>query len=160
MTTVLPESQENVNLIHSRIYGLNTLGAFFGTLVAGLYLIPKFGYEISLLGLGALNIFVSLFYIKNKLSGSSYEKQEPEVLSHPFNEKFLYALGFVAGLTSLSLEVLWFRILGLSIGNSFVIFPFVLSIFVLMIGLGSLTLKKIQVRNFQNVLAGSLIFSS
>ena len=29
MTTVLPEDKENVSLIHSRIYGLNTLGAFF-----------------------------------------------------------------------------------------------------------------------------------
>ena len=159
MTTVLPERQENVNLIHSRIYGLNTLGAFLGTLVTGLYLIPKFGYELSLIGLGGLNILVSLFYIKNTLSGPSYEKQAPEVVLHVFNEKLLYALGFVAGLTSLSLEVLWFRILGLTIGNSFIVFPFVLSIFVLMIGLGSLTLKRIHVRGFQNAVTYSLLFS-
>ena len=159
MTTVLPESKENVNLIHSRIYGLNTLGAFLGVIVAGLYLIPKMGYETSLIFLGGLNILVSLFYIKNRLSGPSYEKEKPEVVTHPFNEKALYALGFVAGLTSLSLEILWFRVLGLTVGNSFLVFPFILSIFVLMIGLGSLTLKKLDLRAFQNTVAYSLLFS-
>ena len=159
MTTVLPESKENVNLIHSRIYGLNTLGAFLGTLVAGLYIIPQLGYDISLFLLGSLNVLVSLFYIKNNLSGPSYEKQKPEVLSHHFNQKLLYALGFVAGLTSLALEILWFRILGLTMGYSFVIFPFVLSIFILMIGLGSLTLKNINLQSFQKSMAYSLLFS-
>ena len=159
MTTVLPENKENINLIHSRIYGLNTLGAFLGTLFAGLYIIPHLGYDMSLILLGALNILVSLFYIKNGLSGPSYEKQKPEVISHNFNQRLLYVLGFIAGLTCLALEVLWFRILGLTMGNSFVIFPFVLSIFVLMIGLGSLTLKKLSVRTFQNALACALLFS-
>ena len=60
---------------------------------------------MSLLLLGFLNVLVSLFYIKNNLSGPSYEKQKPEVLSH--NSKLLYALGFVSGLTGLALEILW-----------------------------------------------------
>ena len=102
---------------------------------------------------------VSLFYIKNRLSGASYEKEKPEVLTHPFNEKLLYTLGFVAGLTSLALEVLWFRILGLTIGTSFLVFPFILSIFVLMIGWGSLTLKNLSLKTFQNTIAYSLVFS-
>ena len=160
MTTVLPESKENINRIHSRIYGLNTLGAFGGTLIAGLYIIPHLGYDMSLLLLGFLNVLVSLFYIKNNLSGPSYEKQKPEVLSHNFNPKLLYALGFVSGLTCLALEILWFRILGLTIGNSFIVFPFILSIFVLMIGLGSLTLKNINLQTFQKAIAYSLLFSA
>ena len=149
MTTVLPEKKENINLLHSRIYGLNTLGSFLGTLFAGLYLISKLGNDLSLILLAILNVFVSLFYIKNNLSGLVHEKQKPEVLSHKFDQRLLYTLGFVTGLTSLALEILWFRILGLTIGNSFIIFPFVLSVFVLMIGLGSLTLKNINLRTFQ-----------
>ena len=159
MTTVLPEKEDNVNLIHSRIYGLNTLGSFVGTLICGLYLITKLGNDMAILLLAFINIAASLFYIKNNLKGLVYEKEKPEVISHPFNQKLLYGLGFVAGMTCLSLEVLWFRILGLTIGNSFIVFPFVLSIFVLMIGLGPLTLKKITLTTFQNSLGYSLIFS-
>ena len=159
MTTVLPEDKENVSLIHSRIYGLNTLGAFLGVILTGLFLIPSLGFELSLIILGGINILVSLFYIKNSLSGASYEKETPETLEHPFNEKLLYALGFAAGFTSLSLEILWFRILGLTIGNSFLVFPFVLSIFVLMIGLGSLTLKTLNLKAFQKTVAYALLFS-
>ena len=101
----LSQLAENSHRIHSRIYGLNTLGAFGGTLIAGLYIIPHLGYDMSLLLLGFLNVLVSLFYIKNNLSGPSYEKQKPEVLSH--NSKLLYALSFVSGLTGLALEILW-----------------------------------------------------
>ena len=159
MTTVLPEKEDDVNLLHSRIYGYNTLGSFFGTLVCGLYLITKLGNNLSIILLAFINVAASLFYIKNNLKGLSHEEKKPEVLSHPFNQKLLYGLGFVAGMTCLSLEILWFRILGLTIGSSFVVFPFVLSIFVLMIGLGPLTLKKMTLESFQKSLGYSLIFS-
>ena len=159
MTTVLPESDENVALMHSRIYGLNTLGSFVGTLICGLYLITELGNALSLSLLALLNVFVSLFYIKNNLTGLVHEKKQPETLSHPFNQNLLYALAFVAGMTCLSLEILWFRILGLTIGNSFIVFPFILSIFVLMIGLGPLTLKRMDIKSFQKSFRYALIFS-
>ena len=68
MTTVLPKSDENIDLVHSQIYGMNTLGAFLGTLPVGLWILPQFGYELSLAILGMLNVLVSLFYIKNNLN--------------------------------------------------------------------------------------------
>ena len=157
MTTVLPESDENVALMHSRIYGLNTLGSFVGTLICGLYLITELGNALSLSLLALLNVFVSLFYIKNNLTGLVHQKKQPETLSHPFNQNLLYALAFVAGMTCLSLEILWFRILGLTIGNSFIVFPFILSIFVLMIGLGPLTLKRMDIKSFQKSFRYALI---
>ena len=47
----------------------------------------------------------------------------------------------------------------MTIGNSYIIFPVVLSIFVLMIGLGSLTIKKIDIKSFNKTLIFSIIFS-
>src|SRR3954451_4546334 len=35
LTKVVPESMEDVNSCHTKIYGINTLGAFFGTFVSG-----------------------------------------------------------------------------------------------------------------------------
>ncbi len=159
MTTVLPESDENIDLTHSRVYGVNTLGAFLGTVLVGFWLLPQFGYELCLSLLGMINVLASLFYIKNNLIGNSYQKEDINCIESDYDQSSLYFLGFIAGLVSLSLEILWFRVLSLTMGSSFIVFPFILSIFILMIGLGSLTIKEISLRNFKKTLVFSLIFS-
>ena len=160
MTTVLPEDDHDINLTHAWVYGFNTLGAFGGVLVVGFYLLPKLGYEFCLTLLGLINSGVSFFYLMNKLKGESYQKRNIESLNDQnYGTKILYGFGFVAGATCLSLEILWFRILGLSLGNSYIVFPFILSIFILMIGLGSLTLKNTTAKNFQKTLCLSFAFS-
>lgn len=149
MTSVLPGRKTDVNKIHSKIYGLNTLGAFLGVMITAFWVLPNMGYEMSLMLLGTINFLVSLIYIWNNLSGQIHEKDNMSSINHQYNPKILYAFGFVAGLVCIALEILWFRILSVSIGGSFIVFPFVLSIFVLAIGLGSLTLKEISIRSFR-----------
>ena len=159
MTTVLPENDGDIDLTHNRVYGVNTLGAFLGTILVGFWLLPEFGYQLCLFLLGATNALASLPYILNHLIGESYQKENFKYLENNYNQKTLYLLSFVAGLTSLSLEVLWFRVLGLTIGNSALVFPFVLSIFILMMSVGALTLRKMNLKRFHSTVALSLIFS-
>ena len=142
MTAVLPDKNTDVNQIHTKIYGINTLGAFLGVLITGFFILPNLGYEMSLLVLGTVNFLVSLIYIWNNLDGHIYEKEQMTNIENKYSHKALYGFAFTAGLTCITFEILWFRILSLSIGSSFIVFPMVLSIFVLAIGLGSLTLKK------------------
>lgn len=149
MTKVLPEESREVNSTHSFIYGLNTLGAFLGVLVVGLIIIPEFGYELSVINLGFINVVLSLPYVFNQLAGDGLKQEDNISVENSFDEKMLFALGMIAGLVTLSLEVLWFRVLALSIGNSYLVFPMILSIFILAIGLGSLSLKKVSLKLFR-----------
>lgn len=159
MTAVLPDKNTDVNQIHTKIYGINTLGAFLGVLITGFFILPNLGYEMSLLVLGTVNFLVSLIYIWNNLDGHIYEKEQMTNVENKYSHKALYGFAFTAGLTCITFEILWFRILSLSIGSSFIVFPMVLSIFVLAIGLGSLTLKKICTRSFKKNLLYMLILN-
>ena len=158
MTSVMVEDQKEVGRIHAIIYGVNTIGAFVGCLVGGMLLVPNLGFKIPLVALGFINALISFVYMGNKLEGDCLEKQEVETLEHPFHDYSLYIVGFIAGAISIALEILWFRIYGVSAGSSFLIFPFILAIFILSIGLGSLTLKKIDIDSFQKNLFFSVLF--
>jgi len=68
-------------------------------------------------------------------------------------------LAFLAGTFSLSIDIFWFRILGFAIGRSFIIFPIIISIFVMAIGAGSLTLKDQSEKKFIKTLFLSVVLS-
>lgn len=159
MTAVMPESEDDISYLHAKIYGVNTLGAFAGIVLTSFYLLNEFGMALSLTILGLLNIAVSLIYLANRLPGEIREKLTQMSVPNNFPTASLYALALLAGLSSLAFETLWFRLLTLSIGSSFLIFPFVLSIVILAIGSGSLTLNTSSVKDFSRTLFLSFAFS-
>ncbi|MCP4913802.1 MAG: hypothetical protein GY909_11880 [Oligoflexia bacterium] len=159
MTLALPESEKDVNSTHSRIYGINTIGAFFGVLVTSLLLVPSLGLEISLKLLGSINLLLAIIYLVNNLKGQITDKKEIESLNLTVSSKALMALAFVMGMASISLEVLWIRVLSMTIGTSYVVFPIILSIFIFSIGYGSLKLKAITARDFYRKLYLIVILS-
>ena len=107
LTCCLPNSSGEVDNLHAKIYGLNTLGAFLGCLLGGLWLIPYFGLPSSLLFAGGANILVSLVYLGNKLPGA-IERPEPiPPIPTPLTGNWqIYLLVFCSGLVSISLEIL------------------------------------------------------
>lgn len=159
MTAVLPDKSDDIGLVHSKIYGINTLGAFVGIIFTAFYLVPDIGFELSIIILGFLNVLSSLIYITNKLQGEVEDKEDNLTISNNFNEKMILAGGLVSGLISLSLEIIWIRVLAFTIGNSYLVFPFILSIFILGIGLGSLTLKNINSETFAKCLRNSIVLT-
>ncbi|MDD0854690.1 fused MFS/spermidine synthase [Halobacteriovorax sp. GB3] len=162
MTSIIPGSKNDVGEDHALIYGVNTLGAFIGTLICSFYFIPEFGYDLSLTIFGGINILVSIFYIFNQLDGVTNVQRERMIHESRYSKKSLYVLGAVAGLVTLSIETLYFRIFSLTMGSSFLVFPIIVSIFVLGIGLGSLSLKEQNEKHFWRdiTLAGILSYFS
>jgi predicted membrane-bound spermidine synthase len=158
MTSVLPKDDENVDRFHSQIYGINTLGAFLGAILTGLVILPQFGHEFSITLLGTINVLISSIYILNRLEGrtSSTHITEQEKTVYA-NEQVMYALVFFVGAMTICFEMFWIRIVALSIGSGFVVFPFVLSIFILAIGFGSLSLKEVSLERFHHSLKWSLL---
>ena len=150
LTACLPDTAKQVNQIHAKVYGWNTLGACLGALLSGVYLIPKLGLPISLSLLGLINCLASLIFIGNKLKGGVIKQNKPISLSSPFPRSLFFAFVFFIGSLSISMEVLLVKILNLSIGAGAYNFPIILSIFVGALAYGSLSLKnqKININFF------------
>ena len=142
LTTTLPDQPEEINSIHSRIYGWNTLGAFLGTLVAGFYLVPSFGFSLTLIIAGGINFFAALVFVGNRLEGETREKEDVPQTPSALSNRFYMVFVFLTGAVVISLEILFVRLLNVSIGAGVYNFPLVLSLFVGGLGLGSLLLPE------------------
>lgn len=142
LTSALPASMEEVNYCHSRIYGINTLGAFAGTFIGGFFLLPTFGLPISL-ALGALvNMLVGLVFVANRLEGPAHRAEETPSIPNNFGTGGIYLFVFTTGAVSIAYEILFIRILGLSIGSGHYIFPIVVGVVILGLAIGSLSLRR------------------
>ncbi len=181
MTTLFPQSKDKqkdreIDAFHAQIYGVNTIGAFLGCLGGGYLLIPMLGLPYSLFAMGALNFLVSFVYIFNALSGrlitqsrrshDSFDKTED---AHATSNFLCYALVFVIGAITIGLEIILIRVLALTMGFNIYVFPTVLAIVVLGIGLGSLRINRLinklasahsKRSHYLTFILKSLVFSS
>ncbi len=102
----------------SKLYYLNTLGAFCGALLTGFVLVKHFGVMMTLLIAVGGNLLVAVMIGLGR--SESVPRPEPprEVVSYSYMLSILFVTGFI----SLSYEVLWVRILstyGLSTSQAF-----------------------------------------
>lgn len=144
LTTVLPNSPDQVNTTHAKIYGWNTLGACLGVFLSGFFLIPSFGLPYTMLIAGAINLAIAFIFLNNRLEGQAHKSEAVERIENTLSTNMLYFLVFVVGSITISLEVILMRLVGLSIGSSNMVFPIVLTIFIFGLGLGSLKLPYLK----------------
>lgn len=144
LTRGLSSQDSELSTIHSRVYGLNTLGAFFGALISGFFLIRLLGLPYSLMTLSACNILAGLtmlYYAKKvvrrptKISG---QKIPSLAQSTPVSA---LALAFLSGFVCVGFEIVFIRSVNLAIGTSEYSYSLVVGVFVLMIALGTLSLR-------------------
>lgn len=95
----------------SILYGLNTLGAALGCILAAFFFIPSFGVMGTINLIAAVNFIVGLVAILMGRRGTSEqaEKQKPCAPVEPLDIWQEYLLVFVTGFATLALEVAWFR---------------------------------------------------
>jgi len=196
LTVILPENQNELNPCHTRVYGLNTLGALFGVLLGGLFLVPSFGLNQTLwigaffnFAVGISFLFIQLPHqqilesatdsksttdsdsamntasakgeastststsTKNTATGvaaaAASKMGIPGPGPGPVNQQHqrlgsgdqnsrsrsLLYLSFLIGATTIALEIIFIRLIGLSIGNSFHVFP--IGVFTVLLGLST-----------------------
>jgi len=131
----------------SLVYFVETLGNVIGALLAGFWLAPSFGNNLtifiasitSLIVGGVLIFIIRSYYSKSSNNEKSREevKQSSKTIRNPI---FIYAL-FVTGFLALALEVLYTKTLILFIGSSTYSFSLILITFLLGIALGSWVLS-------------------
>lgn len=127
------------------VYGFNTLGAVFGTALAGFFLLPAMGIRSSLLLAAAIDAVVGTVCI---LAGwralsdplpSSFRTPEPDRLALARRPAAVALLG---GAAALALEVAWFRALMLIFGSSVYALSAMLVAFLLGLATGALLMAR------------------
>lgn len=122
----------------SRLYALNTLGAALGVLAAGYLLIGHAGEKGAAALAAALNLAIAL-----RIAAYGPQAREPrpapvETAEGARGYRRLLLVMAASGFTALAFEVLWARLLVLTIGSSVYAFSAMLSAYLLGIALGSL----------------------
>jgi len=160
MGTTLPllvravtNSNQSIGTRVGALYCWNTLGAAFGCLAAGFWMIGTLGLRLTNLVAvsDAFLIALATFALSRPLAraanpapakASSHEpmclptRQEPAKPAWR-SEMFLLSVAFLNGLASLSCEVLWFRYM-VFLNEGAYVFPTILCVYLLGLGLGGL----------------------
>ncbi|HAG50473.1 MAG TPA: hypothetical protein DCL42_03960 [Deltaproteobacteria bacterium] len=134
-----------------RLYGINTIGAVFGSILAGFALIPYIGVKetlytavvVNLLIAGFLLILLSKFKNYTVVSVVRKKNISPQA-SITSQQKFVLAAFALSGFTALAYEVVWTRALSLIIGSSVYAFTTMLFTFLLGIALGSFIMSALM----------------
>ena len=123
------------SLLLARLYGLNTLGAATGALLAGFLLMPRLGMRRSVLVAAAVNLAVAgaIALMRPALGHSSHAHSDDvrhRARSPARSRRTALLLLFaLSGCAALALQVLWTRALTLVLGSSVYAFSVVLGIY-------------------------------
>jgi spermidine synthase len=141
-----------------RLYAVNTLGAMFGALCVGFFLLPAVGVIRSTLTAFALNCVVAIvailvyrhssknMYVMEGLeSGVAKRKRESKKEALPgmtVPGSLLLVVAAISGFTSMSYQVVYTRLLKVVFSNTVYAFTTILVAFLAGIGLGSLIVSR------------------
>ena len=120
------------------LYGANTLGAVFGSLLAGFYLLRVHDMTFATLVAAGINVAVGFVSL-------SIARQTPQPRTKPLPAGGLSARTFgpvhiaiaISGACALGAEVIWTRVLGLLLGATVYTFSIILAVFLFGLGVGS-----------------------
>ncbi|HYS10464.1 MAG TPA: fused MFS/spermidine synthase [Myxococcales bacterium] len=122
------------------LYGINTLGAVGGTLLANFFLLEVYGTRRTLWIACLLNLLLAM--VARKLGKELPEQPAEEVSSRPAAaapspvRRFVFAAAALVGFAFFLLELVWYRMLGPILGGTVFTFGLILAVALLGIGVG------------------------
>lgn len=136
----------------SILYGLNTLGAALGSLIAAFILIPALGVAGAVKAIAAVNIFVGILAIlkgKPLKTGLADFPEERDTRSdrQAFRAWQENVLVFATGFTTLALEVAWFRSFTAALWSTTASFAIMVSSVLLSLGIAAQIAPLIRKKN-------------
>jgi spermidine synthase len=143
-------SPESARRAVGLLYGLNLLGALVGCLATGLFLLEAAGIFRTTLGAALVNVLVgagALALARKDAGGAEVEApaSAADAADTPLI-RYAFAGLFVSGATTLGMEVVFTRVLGLVFGVSSYAFALTLAVFLLGLGLGALFERRLARR--------------
>ncbi len=135
------------------LYAINTLGAMFGCIAAGFFLVELAGFSRTLVFGGTLNLVIGVVawltaaeagWTTTAPAADRPVEKKGLAASGPAGgpTRFFLAVFGVAGFCAMSLEVLWTRMLVLILNNTTYAFSLILVIFLSGIGAGSAFMSR------------------
>jgi spermidine synthase len=125
------------------LYGVNTLGAVFGCLFAGFYLLRLFNVSVATFAGVAINLVVAVVSFALAARTPATTAPAPEdasaVSEAPAagSDWTVYATIALSGATALGAEVVWTRLLGMLLGSTVYVFSIILAVFLIGLAIGS-----------------------
>jgi len=151
MRGVVRRSQELAQRA-GRMYAVNTLGAFCGTLAAGFFLLPAVGLRLSVFVAVLLNFIAAVLAYRivpthgdSQLPAASQKKITTSTVSNNSSigrRRWLLVAFALVGFLGIAYEVAWTRMLATFIGSSTYSFTLILATFLLGIVLGSAIFER------------------
>jgi len=145
LSRALASRIERASTVIGVLYGVNTLGAATGALLSTWVFLPRLGLEGSLRVGVALNVACALVLLPSValLSRSREPAAEPPAAQPPVDPTtFPFAAWAVifacSGLLALSLEIVWFRVLAVTMKGTAFTFGTMLGVYLAGLGVGSL----------------------
>ena len=127
----------------ARLYTLNLAGAIIGTIAAGFLFLPAVGVRLTIWIAAAGNLLIGLVVLVMGRATASFEESSPVTgpaagaSQPPPDSAFWFLCAFVSGLVTISMQVVWSRLLSMIIGSSTYAFTIVLALFLIGLALGA-----------------------
>jgi len=136
------------------LYGLNTLGAAAGALLAAFLLIPQLGIQAATSVVAALNIIAGVIAWALSSPAPAREKAEHEKAAPLFSHRLAAMAMCVTGFATFALEVAWFRSLTAAFKSTTSAFAIMVAAVLLALGAGA---RLVPVLKKMNAPLGALL---
>jgi spermidine synthase len=118
-------------------YGGNIVGAVFGCLFAGFYLLRVFDMAVATYVAAGINIAVAMASFALRSRDPYDAPVEQPAVGRPAGSWPVYTAIALSGLCALGAEVVWTRLLALMLGATVYTFSLILAVFLIGLGIGS-----------------------
>ena len=148
LCTALIRSREGAARHLGPLYGLNTVGAALGALLAGFVLVEQLGLRGSVAVANALNLAIAAaaWWLGRSFSRAPRDllalSDRQAVFQTTLQRRLTGLVLFGSGFATLAYEIVWFRALRYLFGNSTYAFTTMLVIFLLGLGIGALLCRE------------------
>lgn len=129
------------------LYTLNLVGAIAGTIAAGFLLLPSLGVSLTIWVAALINLSIGLVALlldlKERSAAVSEAKPGGALLAQPASDHraagttFWFCCAVTSGFVTISMQVVWSRMLSMIIGSSTYAFSIVLALFLTGLSLGA-----------------------
>jgi spermidine synthase len=134
--------------VFAMLYFTNSAGAVIGVLLAGFWLIERYGLQATMVAAGAGNLVVAMVAMVAMVPWGLSRRSAPGVASvqrrerMPVIGRWLLAFAFLTAVSSFLYEIAWLRMLALVQGASTHAFETMLAAFILGLALGGLWVRR------------------
>jgi len=146
LVAYLNQRYQNIGRSSGFLYAMNTWGSAFAAFLAVVVIFSLTGLQAATWIAAILNLFTAaaIYFIAPRLRGTegTYHSAAAEASGTNMSFRMALLLSFLIGFITLSQELVWYRLLGLTSGSDPRIFGLLLACMLLGIGSGSYRIKQ------------------